>query len=402
MLGNESMATRIARRRQKRHFGHTASRLSSSPPASISGAAVAPPDAPKGSSGEAGEAPSQTAAAPKSHWKMLSVAAMSKQADRLLQDALADEAQEFETLTTKFARLLTKEKVKVDDLVRNWDRNGDGDISKGEFRVNVRKLGMKDDDVRDIDGLFDSMDDDHSGSLELGELKVALRKLQREQAAADASAARAIESAEERRTVAEAYKRAMEDTETYERAEADLKVRREHTSISSRLGEVLATRNIKIGEVVTKWDKDGDGTVDPKEFRSRIKELGLRADPKEVDGLFAELDEDGSGELDIGECKHILKKLQDAAKENAEEIKALAKSVNELKKIAIASQKAATQAQLDDQEHRRDLEEQERAAEEAALARAAAKAAAADAKAKAEKEVRMARTKTMGALNYLG
>ena len=73
MLGNESMATRIARRRKKRHLGHTASRLSSSPTSSfgLSAATAAPADAPDGISGEPGEASSQgeapapAAAAPK-------------------------------------------------------------------------------------------------------------------------------------------------------------------------------------------------------------------------------------------------------------------------------------------------------------------------------------------------
>ena len=38
-----------------------------------------------------------------------------------------------------------------------WDRNKDGDISKTEFRINVRKLGLTDVDVREIDQLFDDM-----------------------------------------------------------------------------------------------------------------------------------------------------------------------------------------------------------------------------------------------------
>ena len=59
---------------------------------------------------------------------------------------------------------------------------------------------------------------------------------------------------------------------------------------------MIMKRNLKIGDVVTKWDKDGDGTVSKAEFRANVAELGVAADKKEVDALF----EDASGVLQHG------------------------------------------------------------------------------------------------------
>ena len=72
---------------------------------------------------------------------------------------------------------LSKNAVRVIDLFREWDDNGDGTVSKKEFRRAVPMLGL--DPVpskADIDALFDQWDPDGSGNIDYKELNKILRK----------------------------------------------------------------------------------------------------------------------------------------------------------------------------------------------------------------------------------
>ena len=65
--------------------------------------------------------------------------------------------------------VLTSNAVRVIDLFREWDEDGDGTVSKKEFRKAMPMLGLEV-SKQDINALFDSWDPDGSGMLELGEL----------------------------------------------------------------------------------------------------------------------------------------------------------------------------------------------------------------------------------------
>ena len=69
---------------------------------------------------------------------------------------------------------LTKNAIRVLDLFREWDVNGDGEVSKKEFRDAMPKLGFEL-PVKVIDDLFDSQDPDGSGVMDLKELQKMLR-----------------------------------------------------------------------------------------------------------------------------------------------------------------------------------------------------------------------------------
>ena len=102
---------------------------------------------------------------------------------RLLGIALRS-AQLLRATAQHFARLLpialqlkealSKNAARVVDLFREWDTDGDGSISKKEFRRAMPMLGF-DVPVKDIDALFDANDPDGSGEMDFKELKRMLK-----------------------------------------------------------------------------------------------------------------------------------------------------------------------------------------------------------------------------------
>jgi len=328
----ESLASRVAKRRQKASLGRMpdATVLYDAPSAASDGTALsAPPEKPRRSSVSFKAQPSG---------RLLDAAAV------MISRAKEMESKSFETFESKLANMLLKKKVKVDELVRSWDRNGDGGINKQEFRINVRALGFKDMDVREIDGLFDRIDDDHSVELELKELKLALKKLQADAAGLGAAAEQEKERAAALRQVAAQFEAAAATSAEHEQAEQKLNQMKNFPTIEKRIGDVLIKRNVKIGEVVSQWDKDGDGTVDATEFQQRVLALGVKAERWEVDELFGRLDESGDGELDIEEMKSTLTSLRDAAADGSKELEDQVSLVKQRLKLKKEAQMEASEA----------------------------------------------------------
>ena len=69
---------------------------------------------------------------------------------------------------------LQKHAIRVLDLFREWDENGDGEISKKEFRHAMPKLGF-DMPANLIDEVFDGYDLDGSGVMDFKELQKMLK-----------------------------------------------------------------------------------------------------------------------------------------------------------------------------------------------------------------------------------
>ena len=93
--------------------------------------------------------------------------------------------REHKTLDVRLGAVLAAKGMKVVDLVRSWDKSGDGAIDKKEFVDNVLRLKIEA-ERGEIEELFDSLDEDHGGELSTDEIKVALRTLQDRAEAAEA------------------------------------------------------------------------------------------------------------------------------------------------------------------------------------------------------------------------
>ena len=72
-------------------------------------------------------------------------------------------------------QILIDNAVRVIDLFRDWDDDGNGKVDKKEFRKAMKALGL---DVprKEVDRLFDSFDPDGGGSIEYNELNKALKR----------------------------------------------------------------------------------------------------------------------------------------------------------------------------------------------------------------------------------
>jgi len=83
------------------------------------------------------------------------------------------EATSDKTIQEQLKELLSQHQVKMIDLFRDWDDNGDGAIDKKEMRRAVAALGYEC-SKKEIDKFFESIDDDDNGFIEFQELKEAL------------------------------------------------------------------------------------------------------------------------------------------------------------------------------------------------------------------------------------
>jgi len=78
------------------------------------------------------------------------------------------------SITEQIAGALRSQSSRVLDLFREWDTDGDGEVSRKEFRKAMPELGLNV-DLKEIDALFDMWDADGGGSLEFKELTKILR-----------------------------------------------------------------------------------------------------------------------------------------------------------------------------------------------------------------------------------
>ena len=70
---------------------------------------------------------------------------------------------------------LAANSARVIDLFREWDDDGDGQVTKKEFRKAMNQFGL-DAHRKEVEALFDSWDPDGSGSIEYKELNKLLRR----------------------------------------------------------------------------------------------------------------------------------------------------------------------------------------------------------------------------------
>ena len=81
--------------------------------------------------------------------------------------------KESDSIREQLRQTLTANAVRVIDLFREWDEEGNGTVSKKEFRKAMPMLGLQV-PMQEVDALFDSWEKHGSGVLELKELSKVL------------------------------------------------------------------------------------------------------------------------------------------------------------------------------------------------------------------------------------
>jgi len=327
-----------------------------------------------------------------------------------------------------------KDALPVDELMRVWDPNKDGSISKLEFRVNVRKLvdkGGYKAKLEDIDALFADMDIDHGGGIGIGELKLALKKLEQRTREASERAIRQRESAELFRQKAALTKEVAAITQLAETHIAQLSaatdasrslVRNsndtkhsnvgkgslnkkmasnantkfdkvlEGNAVAAQLGTLMLRKGLDADRVAQEWDQSGDGLIQLNEWRKHVLALGVVCESAEIDALFRSLDTDGGGSLDLAEIKVALKSLEEDAFASRQSVRVLSQTAMDLVKGMKAAQGEWRDARrVEEEEEAKQVAQ--RAKEEADRAAVAAAAAATKEAAKAEKRAAAAAEK---------
>ena len=253
--------------------------------------------------------------------------------------------------------ILNEHSVKLIDLFREWDEDGNGAIDKKEFRKAVAALGYEA-PKKDINAAFDSLDDTGDGYIEYGEMKAALSKHSKKgkgqpavkkggskKAVGGATAAEGDDVAGTGEEDFEVGMRqnAMErdaadndgdgkldfaefcqfirDREEGEHKEADLEKRfaaldgdrsgkvdmSEYLLFS--LKDALARSSDRVIDLFKKWDEDNSGKIDKREFCHAVRALGFREISNDVAGaVFDSLDDDKSGHLEYKELNMMLRK----------------------------------------------------------------------------------------------
>lgn len=218
---------------------------------------------------------------------------VSAQVEELVREQSVEsvQAELREALTVNFARVM--------DLFRIWDIDGNGLVSKKEFRKAIRALRLSA-SVAEVDSVFAAWDRDGSGSISSRELSKILRR-----------------GAENDVTLPEELQPGAAG-EIKLKSENNIALRKsQKDGAKARTGIAPTVDNIKLAMREDKWrtkdminvlDRDEDGRVTRREFLSVIPVLGFdTAESEELDTLFRTLDTDASGSIDFEELHAALR-----------------------------------------------------------------------------------------------
>ena len=176
--------------------------------------------------------------------------------------------------------LLKQHSVKLIDLFRQWDHDGNGGISFDEFREGFAALGYLA-PTGELKAVFKSIDADHDNFVEFEEFKVAL-----------------------------SLKGAQEATRLRGLEHADLSGSRPSAQL---LGSFLAHHKKRLVQMFHEWDTDRNGALDKSELRKAIVALGWPASAAscnaDLDEVYSRLDHDGDGTVTFAELQRGLNAL---------------------------------------------------------------------------------------------
>lgn len=255
----------------------------------------------------------------------------------------------------QLANAITIKGKNAQEVLRRWDKSSDGTISKPEFRNGVTSappfglgLTLK---IHEIDAIFDEQDVNFTESLDIKELHEAILRMKKESKEDNRRMNVTQESIHKLRHMANAAVAVAKMTEAVEKAEAALDAKCTRLPAGVQMGTYIMRKQMRVVDVLIKWDENSDGQLSVKEFRYHARELGVKASDEQIDELFNHYDVDKRGDLNLQELKGMLRTLHEAAKVNAADIDKDEKTLQALRKnvkkeqVALALEMASERRQ---------------------------------------------------------
>ena len=196
---------------------------------------------------------------------------------------------------------LTRSAARVSDVLAHWDEDGDGELTKQEFRKALRAMGFRARN-EEFDAIFDEFDTDNSGTISSAELS---RMLRIPMPAPQSKGQRGIAMMAKRQ---HSLRREYEDERVapaLKNAQIDPNMAGD---VQEQLVKLLERSKTRVIDLFRAWDDDFSGTIDKKEFRRAIRSLGVQCTKQQIDDMFDVFDIDGSGCIDYHELNRHLRR----------------------------------------------------------------------------------------------
>ena len=202
--------------------------------------------------------------------------------------------------------ILTANAVRVVDLFREWDEDGDGIVTKKEFAVAIKKMGIEA-DREEVNLLFDVFDSSGDGKLEFSELNRALRRGSSVQLDPSLQAG-SVHIELTARNKSNSFSGGSSPPRNIRKTTDEL--------VMEDLWRSLGKNAARLMDLFRRWDTNGDGVIDRKEWLQAIPLIGVRASAEHINRLFDECDADGSGSIEYAELRSAVREHERKVKED--------------------------------------------------------------------------------------
>ena len=233
--------------------------------------------------------------------------------------------------------------VDIGALSKSWDPTQSGCVLFSEFRLRVKGLLAQEGEpsADNVRALFNAYDVDRSGVIDLSELSLMLQELRavgkpRADAREAARQLRQTEAAHLRQLAARVDQAKALASQADAREAALQQLRQEFAcDVEAQLGMAFARRRVKPTDFVGQFATDARG-MSSLDFCKMTQSLIASLNASELSVVFASIDHDGSGYLDLSEAAGAVGSMQQRGADKMRATEALARRAENARKRADA------------------------------------------------------------------
>ena len=201
------------------------------------------------------------------------------------------------SMTGQISDLLMGQMREVVDAFQKWDTDGSNCLSHAEFARAMAALGLK--SSQKVQQLWKEFDRDGNGSISFDELRMALDP---PKLGAASSTDGGLMSVSRAYTPGKSVSK--ETILTGMRVGPTAAMRSASSQMHEAFEEIATDR---VADVFKAWDVDNNGCLSRTEFARAMVRMGVKASRAELFKLFSELDPDGSGQINYRELHWAIK-----------------------------------------------------------------------------------------------